>query len=191
MRCKSLMPSRAAPLGRFLKSSFPCPLPVAAAPTPVHNSQEWIRKEEKHVGVATKVPRVRIHSHWIRMGRICTCTCLHAGGVRVYSILPTEPGAVRRPGPGSRGRERGSPPRVVQRAPRHALACLCLLRRYIPSLCAVDRGLVGSGRFVRTGDRRVMCVVDWWSPPVSTAIRSMHVSTPSSRVDHTHPALPL
>lgn len=98
------------------------------------------------------------------LGRILTCTCVSACRRRT-SIQYTPHGAraspsVRDPGAGRPGT--GGPlPGVVQR-PACACLPLCLLRRYIASLCAVDRGLVGSGRFSfgRGGygiDRRVMC----------------------------------
>ena len=135
-------------LARSLKSSFPCPLPAAPSPTPphpsAHNSQGWIQKR-KHV--ATKAARVGLHRYRIRIRAVSVPDDLYvrAYGYTVY-ILPTGRGrsgsAPVHPGPGVE--------RVVHvSGARRALAgpAPCLLRRCIPSLCAVDRGLVGFGRF--------------------------------------------
>lgn len=134
------------------------------------------------------------------LGRILTCTCVSACRRRT-SIQYTPHGAraspsVRDPGAGRPGT--GGPlPGVVQR-PACACLPLCLLRRYIASLCAVDRGLVGSGRFSfgRGGygiDRRVMCSSMCGGLVVATscrllvstgAIRSMHASRARVRGPH-------
>ena len=84
------------------------------------------------------------------MGRICTCTCLHAGSVRVYSMLPTGP---VRPSSGTREPGTGGPLPAWSSA-RHALASCADTSRPCAPWTGVWSDLAGSGVvLVRTGDR--------------------------------------
>lgn len=160
---------------------------LCSAATPArsaHNSQEWIRRE-KHGGSRYKSTTMDPYLYLY----------VHAGSVREYTVYTTPHGAtasgtreLRREGPFN------SVPWWSRSSARHALACLlplCPLRRYIPSLCAVDRGLVGSGRFRGGGFVRMdggidvscvcLCVVDWWSP-----LASHQCPRPSAPLHPTH-----
>ena len=142
------LPSPPRPiLEKFLPlSTSCCAVPHPPHPRPPECSQfprmDPEAKARRYKGATSRLYRYRIR---IRAVSVPDDLYVRAYGYTVY-ILPTGRGrsgsAPVHPGPGVE--------RVVHvSGARRALAgpAPCLLRRCIPSLCAVDRGLVGSGRF--------------------------------------------